>query len=98
MSSPNASTARPLNCGDLRAMREAGEKIACLTAYDASFAMIADEAGIDVVLVGDSLGMVLQGRGSPTAVTVDDVVPFSWPICRFSATPRWSARSMPASG
>ena len=51
MSSPNASTARPLNCGDLRAMREAGEKIACLTAYDAPMAALLDPH-CDVLLVG----------------------------------------------
>lgn len=74
MNAPNAPSTRPLNCGDLRAMREKGDKIACLTAYDASFAMLADEAGVDVVLVGDSLGMVLHGRDSTTAVSVGDIV------------------------
>jgi len=54
-------------------MRAAGEKIACLTCYDASFALIEDRAGVDLVLVGDSLGMVIHGGTTTTAVTVADV-------------------------
>lgn len=65
---------KPLHVAELRAMRERGEKIACLTCYDASFALIEDAAGVDLVLVGDSLGMVLHGTGTTTAVTVDDIV------------------------
>lgn len=55
-------------------MREAGEKIACLTCYDASFALIEDRAGVDLILVGDSLGMVLHGGTTTTPVTVDQIV------------------------
>ncbi len=66
--------AKPVNLAELRRMREAGEKIACLTCYDASFALIEDRAGVDVVLIGDSLGMVIHGRSTTTAVTVDDIV------------------------
>ena len=69
----SADAPTPLNLAHLRAMRDRGEKIACLTAYDASFAQIADDAGVDVVLVGDSLGMVIHGRSSTTAVTVNDI-------------------------
>ena len=65
---------KPVNVVELRRMREAGEKIACLTCYDASFALIEDRAGVDVVIVGDSLGMVIHGRATTTAVTVDDIV------------------------
>ena len=57
----------------LAAMREQGEKIAMLTCYDASFASLMDDCGIDIILVGDSLGMVVQGRDSTLPVTVDDV-------------------------
>ena len=46
---------------DLAAMKQHGEKITCLTAYDASFSAVIDKAGIDVMLVGDSLGMVDSG-------------------------------------
>ncbi len=58
----------------LQAMKQAGEKIACLTAYDASFAQVLDRAGVDIVLVGDSLGMVVQGQETTLPVTVDDMV------------------------
>lgn len=55
-------------------LKQAGEKITCLTAYDASFASVIDQAGIDIVLVGDSLGMVIQGQNSTLPVTLDDMV------------------------
>ncbi len=58
----------------LRAMKERGERITMLTAYDATFARMFEEAEIDVLLVGDSLGMVVQGRDSTLPVTVDEVV------------------------
>lgn len=57
----------------LREMRDRGEKIACLTAYDASFAQAQDLAGVDVVLVGDSLGMVIQGESTTVGVSTDDI-------------------------
>ena len=55
-------------------MRSEGEKIACLTAYDATFAHLLDEAGIDVILVGDSLGMVIQGHDTTVPVRMEDMV------------------------
>ena len=58
----------------LRQMKEAGEKIAMLTCYDATFAGILDTAGVDVLLVGDSLGMVVQGEDSTVSVTLDDMI------------------------
>ena len=57
-----------------RVLRQAGQPIVCLTAYDASFAAILDQAGIDLVLVGDSLGMVVQGHASTVPVTLDHMV------------------------
>ncbi|SNY97544.1 3-methyl-2-oxobutanoate hydroxymethyltransferase [Halomonas sp. hl-4] len=57
----------------LQAHKRAGETFSCLTAYDASFAHAASHAGIDVLLVGDSLGMVLQGHNSTLPVTIDDI-------------------------
>lgn len=54
-------------------MKQDNEKITCITAYDASFAAVFDQAGIQVLLVGDSLGTVLQGHDSTLPVTVDDV-------------------------
>jgi 3-methyl-2-oxobutanoate hydroxymethyltransferase len=58
----------------LRKFKATGEKITSLTAYDASFAQMIDQAGIDILLVGDSLGMVIQGHDSTLPVTVDDMV------------------------
>lgn len=58
----------------LREMHAKGEKISMLTAYDAAFARLVDDAGVDTILVGDSLGMLVQGHGSTLPVTVDDVV------------------------
>ena len=57
---------------ELSAMSKRGEKIACLTAYDASFAQVLDQAGVDIILVGDSLGMVIQGHNSTVSVSMDD--------------------------
>ncbi|MDB6061594.1 MAG: 3-methyl-2-oxobutanoate hydroxymethyltransferase [Verrucomicrobiaceae bacterium] len=57
----------------LHAKKAAGEKFAVLTAYDATFARVASEAGIEALLIGDSLGMVLQGHNSTLPVTVTDM-------------------------
>jgi 3-methyl-2-oxobutanoate hydroxymethyltransferase len=64
----------PVNMSTLHKMKADGEKIAWLTAYDASFGMLVDMAGVDVVLVGDSLGMVIQGHETTVPVTMDDIV------------------------
>jgi 3-methyl-2-oxobutanoate hydroxymethyltransferase len=57
----------------LRQMKERGEKITVLTAYDATFARLLDEGGADVLLVGDSLGMVIQGHDTTLPVTLDEM-------------------------
>ncbi|MEJ7602604.1 MAG: 3-methyl-2-oxobutanoate hydroxymethyltransferase [Kofleriaceae bacterium] len=57
----------------LRQMKERGEKIAMLTAYDATFARLLDESGADVLLVGDSLGMVIQGHDTTLPVTLEEI-------------------------
>jgi len=54
--------------------KQQGEKIACLTAYDYSFAALLDRNGIDAILVGDSLGMVMQGHDTPVPVTIEDCI------------------------
>ncbi len=72
----------PVNVASLQKMKAEGEKIAMLTAYDASFAMLTDMAGVDVVLVGDSLGMVIQGHETTVPVTMDDVVYHSRAVAR----------------
>ncbi|MCE9549414.1 MAG: 3-methyl-2-oxobutanoate hydroxymethyltransferase [Betaproteobacteria bacterium] len=58
----------------LQALRDKGEKIAVLTCYDASFAALLEAGGVDVLLVGDSLGMVLQGQETTLPVTLDEMV------------------------
>ena len=55
-------------------MKEEGIKIACLTSYDACFAKLQDKAGVDLLLVGDSLGMVLQGCDNTLKVTISDMI------------------------
>jgi 3-methyl-2-oxobutanoate hydroxymethyltransferase len=66
----------------LQEKKQAGEKIVCLTAYDASFAHVLDRAGVDVVLVGDSLGMVVQGHETTLPVTVSDMLYHSQAVSR----------------
>lgn len=56
----------------LQKMKQQGEKIACLTAYDYSFSVLLDKAGMDIILIGDSLGMVMQGHETPLPVTLED--------------------------
>ena len=70
---PAASARKPVTLPRLREMRAQGEPIAMLTCYDASFASLLDSQGVDCILVGDSLGMVIQGRADTLAVTVDDM-------------------------
>lgn len=62
-----------MNLTALQQMAERGEKIAVLTCYDASFAALCETAGVDVLLVGDSLGMVLQGGSDTLGVTIQDM-------------------------
>ena len=64
----------PVNVSTLQKMKQQQEPIACLTAYDASYAALVDAAGTDLVLVGDSLGMVIQGHDTTVPVTVGDIV------------------------
>ena len=71
---PPASTPsarKPLSLPRLREMQTQGEKITMLTAYDATFAAVADAAGVECILVGDSLGMVCQGLTSTVGVTLE---------------------------
>ena len=72
----------PVNISTLRKMKRDGEPIACLTAYDASYAALVDAARTDLVLVGDSLGMVIQGHDTTVPVTVDDIIYHSRIVAR----------------
>jgi 3-methyl-2-oxobutanoate hydroxymethyltransferase len=65
---------RKVTVPDLRRMKEAGTKITALTAYDFPFGRLVDEAGADVILVGDTLGMVVQGLETTLPVTVDETI------------------------
>jgi len=65
---------RRLTIRDLQEMKRRGEKIAALTAYDYLFARLVDESGVDLILVGDSLGQVVCGHDSTLAVTLDDMI------------------------
>lgn len=67
-------TPKPLTVPALQAMKTRGEKIATLTAYDAAFARIMDDAGVDLVLVGDSLGMVVQGHPTTLPVELEQMI------------------------
>ncbi len=68
-----ATSRKAVTVPALQAMRAAGEKIAMLTCYDASFASLMDHCGVDVLLVGDSLGNVSQGQSSTLPVTIADM-------------------------
>jgi len=63
----------PLTLPRLREMHARGEKIAMLTCYDATWARVLDDNGVDALLVGDSLGMVVQGQATPLPTTVDEM-------------------------
>ena len=82
--SPQPGT--PVTVPRLAEMKAKGEKIVALTSYDASFAAQCDAAGIDLVLVGDSLGMVVQGRTSTLPVTLDEMVYHTAAVARGLAT------------
>lgn len=66
----------------LKKMKQQGEKISCLTAYDYSFAALLDSAGIELIMVGDSLGMVIQGHDSTLPVALTDMVYHSACVAR----------------
>jgi 3-methyl-2-oxobutanoate hydroxymethyltransferase len=78
----------------LNQMRAAGEKIAMLTCYDAAFARLLDDAGVDVLLVGDSLGMVIQGHGSTLPVSMADTMYHTRCVVRGNRT-AWVIADMP---
>src|ERR1700691_2232393 len=68
------SDRQPVTLSTLDLMKQRSEKIACLTAYDARFAVLLAAAGVDLVLVGDSLGMAIQGHDTTVPVTMDHMV------------------------
>ncbi len=74
MSTPAAPARKPVTLHRLREMHAQGEKITMLTAYDSTFARLVDDCGVDSILVGDSLGMLVQGHGSTVPVSLDEMV------------------------
>jgi len=84
---PKSAAKPPVTAPRLFEMKAAGEKIVMLTAYDAGFAAQCEAAGVDTVLVGDSLGNVVQGRESTLPVTLDDMVYHTAAVKRGLATP-----------
>ncbi|MCW7538760.1 3-methyl-2-oxobutanoate hydroxymethyltransferase [Aquabacterium sp. A7-Y] len=85
---------KPLTLHRLREMHAAGEKIAMLTVYDSSFAGLLDEAGVDCLLVGDSLGMVLQGQPSTLPVTLEEIAYHTRCVARGNRS-AWLIADMP---
>ena len=82
-----SSSQHAVTLAALRKMKQAGEKFTCLTSYDATFTRLIDEAGVDVILVGDSLGMVIQGHPTTVPVTMDDMVYHSRAVARSCRRP-----------
>ncbi len=74
MSTQTGPSRKHVTLHELRRMKDAGERIAVVTAYDATMARLVDAAGVDAVLVGDSLGMVVQGHDSTLPVTLDQMI------------------------
>ena len=72
--SSHSAPRRRVTTLELKRMKAAGERIAVVTAYDATAARLVDEAGVDVILVGDSLGMVVQGHDSTLPVSIDQMI------------------------
>ncbi len=73
---------KPVTLTTLKSMKRAGEKIVSLTAYDYSFASLLERAGVDIILVGDSLGMVMQGHDSTLPVRLEDMIYHSACVAR----------------
>ena len=85
---------KPITLHRLRALHAAGEKLVMLTCYDATFARLEDAAGIDMLLIGDSLGMVLQGRDSTLPVTLDEIAYHTACVARGNRT-AWVIADLP---
>jgi 3-methyl-2-oxobutanoate hydroxymethyltransferase len=84
----------PVTLASLQAMRQRGEKIACLTTYDASFTRVLEAAGVDMFIIGDSLGMVLMGHDSTVPVTMDDMLHHAANVARVGRS-AWRVVDLP---
>src|ERR1700733_6185528 len=92
--STSMSNRKAVTLHRLREMHAAGEKIAMLTCYDAAFARVLDDAGVDSLLVGDSLGTVLQGRPTTLAVSIDEMAYHTGCVVRGNRS-AWVIADMP---
>jgi 3-methyl-2-oxobutanoate hydroxymethyltransferase len=88
------SNRKPITLHRIRELHAAGEKIAMLTCYDAAFARVLDEAGADSLLVGDSLGNVLQGRSSTLGVSIEEMAYHTGCVARGNRT-AWIIADLP---
>ncbi len=84
---PSASSRKQVRIQHLRRMKKRGRKIVAVTCYDATFASLVEAAAVDVVLVGDSLGNVVQGQDSTLPVTVEDIIYHTRAVARGLKTP-----------
>jgi 3-methyl-2-oxobutanoate hydroxymethyltransferase len=82
VTSPRDAAERPVTARDFAARKRAGERIVVVTAYDALFGRLVDEAGVDAVLVGDSVANVVQGRTTTVPVTLDEMIYHASAVCR----------------
>ena len=82
MTAPRDAAERPVTARDFAARKRAGERIVVVTAYDALFGRLVDEAGVDAVLVGDSVANVVQGRTTTVPVTLDEMIYHASAVCR----------------
>src|SRR3954464_1125922 len=73
MTTPPAAARRKITVPAITAMKGTGDKIAMITAYDATFATIVDAAGVDIILVGDSVATVIQGEHTTIPVSLDEM-------------------------
>jgi 3-methyl-2-oxobutanoate hydroxymethyltransferase len=85
---------KPMNLHRLREMHSKGEKITMLTSYDSTFARLVDDCGVDCILVGDSLGMLVQGHSSTVPVSLEDMVYHTRCVARGNRT-AWVVGDLP---
>jgi 3-methyl-2-oxobutanoate hydroxymethyltransferase len=82
-----AVVSKAVTVNTLATLRNAGEKITMLTCYDASFASLMDRCGVEILLIGDSLGMVCAGHQSTLPVTMTDIAYHTASVARGSKSP-----------
>lgn len=87
MSTQSSTTPKKVTVSTLAQMRATGDKIAMLTAYDASFAALMDQSGVDTLLVGDSLGMVVQGHSTTLPVSLEEIAYHTACVARGATRP-----------